>query len=171
MHLNRAEVFLLAIALFGSFGLALWLTAPSRPLISNRDLIPADKWAAHTIATDYALNREAQALGFHTSSALTGYVDSMDRLDKDTVTAKGWLADSTSDGSPSYVLAYVGGKLVASVRTHGQRPDVTGALHLTNRAGQSVAYTMTFACHLGDMPLLVGLNANRYAHLSTKPCP
>lgn len=171
LSLTRFEISLLATLLFGSFGLTLWLTAPGRPLSASHALTPAERLATYPITTEYALHHDAAALGLQISPALTGYVDSLDRLDRDTVSVKGWLADRTGDGAPLYILAFAGGKFVASARTHGQRPDVSKALGLIGRAAQNVAYAMTFRCELGSLPILVGLSADRYTQLTVKPCP
>jgi hypothetical protein len=168
---TRAEILVLAILLFGSFGLTLWLTAPGRPLSASHALTPAERLATYPIATEYALHQNAQALGLQISPSLTGFVDSVERLNGDTVSAKGWLADRTGDGEPSYILAFVGGKFATSARTHGQRPDVTKSLGLTAKAAQNVAYAMTFRCEPGSLPILVGLSADRYVQLTVKPCP
>jgi hypothetical protein len=168
---TRTEILLLLSFLFGSFGVALWLTAPDGPLSFNRSDTPAKRLPTLNIATEYALNRQAQDLGLHTSPGLTGYVDSLVRLDRYTVSAKGWLADRGGEGAPSYIFAYVGGAFVGSARTYGQRSDVTQALNLTGKARQNIAYAMTFRCGLGYLPVLVGLSADRYTQLKTKPCP
>lgn len=178
---SRLEILLLAAVLFGSFGLTLWLTAPGGPLSASHALTPAQRLAAYPIATEYQLHHAAQALGLqdedaqalelHIAPTLTGFVDSVERLNKDTVSVKGWLAARTGDGEPLHLLAFVGGKFAASARTHGQRPDVTKALGLTDKAAQNVAYAMTFRCELGYLPILVGLSADRYTQLKTKPCP
>ena len=162
---------LLATLLFASFGLTLWLTAPGRPLSASHALTPAERLAAYPIATEYALHHDAQALGLQISPSLTGFVDSVERLNKDTVSAKGWLADRAGDGEPLYLLAFAGGKFVASARTHGQRPDVTKALGLTAKAAQNLEYILTFRCEPGSLPILVGLSADQYTQLKVKTCP
>jgi hypothetical protein len=169
--LTRFEGLLLLAFLFGSFSLTLWMTAPDGPLRFKPALTPAERLSAYHIATDYALKRAAEALGLHLSPELSGHVDSIDRLDQYTVNAKGWLADRHGDGTPSYLLAFVGGAFVASSRTNGQRPDVTRALDLTAKARQNIAYAMKFRCGVGYLPVLVGVNADRYSQLRTKPCP
>lgn len=171
LSLTRVELLLLATLLFSSFGLTLWLTAPGRPLSASHALTPAERLAAYPITTEYALHQDAQALGLRVSLSLTGYVDSLERQDRDTVSVKGWLADRAGDGAPLYVLAFAGGKFAASVRTHGQRPDVTKALGLSGKAAQNIAYAMTFRCELGSLPILVGLSGDRYTQLTVKPCP
>lgn len=170
LPLSRAEVFVLAAMLFGSFGLTLWLTAPGRPLSASHALTPAERLATYPIATEYALHHSAEALGLQISPSLTGFVDSVDRLNKDSVSAKGWLADRAGDGEPLYILAFVGGKFAASARTHGQRPDVTKALGLTAKAAQNVEYAMTFRCEVGSLPILVGVSADQYTQLKVKAC-
>lgn len=171
LSLTRAEILLLAALLFGSFGLTLWLTAPGRPLSASHALTPAERLATYPITTEYALHQDAQALGLQVSPSLTGYVDALDRLDRYTVSAKGWLADRAGEGAPLYILAFAGGEFVASARTRGQRPDVTKAQGLTGKAAQNVAYAMTFRCELGSLPILVGLSGDRYTQLTVKPCP
>ena len=171
LSFTRTEVLLLLSFLLGSFGVTLWLTAPDGSLSFNRSDAPAERFSTLNIATEYALNREAQALGLHTSPGLTSYVDTLVRTDQDTVSAKGWLADRAGDGTPLYVFAFAGGEFVGSARTHGQRPDVTKALGLTGKAAQNVAYAMTFRCELGSLPILVGLSGDRYTQLKVKPCP
>lgn len=168
---TRAEGLLLLSFLFGSFGLTLWLTASDGSLKFKAAPTTAERLSRYHIATDYALNRAAEAIGLYTSSELSGHVNSIDQLDPDTVAAKGWLAVRGGDGAPSHILAFVGGEFVASSRTSGRRPDVTEALNLTDKAGQNVAYAMTFRCELGYLPILVGLSGDRYAHLTTTPCP
>lgn len=171
LSFTRAEVLLLATMLFGSFGLTLWLTDPGRPLSASHALTPAERLATYPIATEYALHQDAQALGLQISPSLTGFVDSVERLNQSTVSAKGWLADRAGDGVPLYILAFVGGEFVASARTHGQRPDVTKALGLTGKAAQNIAYAMTFHCELGYLPILVGLSGDQYTQLKAKTCP
>lgn len=171
LSFTRAQIVLLATLLFGSFGLTLWLTAPGRPLSASRALTPAERLATYPITTEYALHQDAQALGLRTSPSLIGFVDSVERLDRYTVSVKGWLADQTGDGTPLYILAFAGGEFAASARTHGQRPDVTKARGLTAKAAQNIAYAMTFRCELGSLPILVGLSADRYIYLMAKPCP
>jgi len=171
LSFTRAEVLLLSTMLFGSFGLTLWLTAPGRPLSASHALTSVERLATYPIATEYALHQDAQALGLHISPSLTGFIDSLDRLDRYTVSTKGWLADRAGDGAPLYILAFAGGKFVASARTHGERPDVTKALSLSGKAAQNVAYAMTFRCEVGSLPILVGLSADQYTQLKVKPCP
>lgn len=171
LSLKRAEILLLATLLAGSFGLTLWLTAPGRPLSADHASTPAERLATYPVTTEYALHHDAAALGLQISPALTGFVDSLERLDRDTVSVKGWLADRTGDGAPLYILAFAGGKFAASAQTHGQRPDVTKALGLTGKTAQNIAYAMTFRCELGSLPILVGVSGDRYTQLTVKPCP
>ncbi len=163
-------VFLLAV-LFGSFFITLWLTEPEVPSApDNRS--DAERLAAYPISESSDLAKVAQDAKLIFSRRLSGHVDVIRRIDERDVGLSGWAADRGGDSTPLKVLIFVAGKLVATTRTEGERPDVTAALHLGLGAQTNVALSANFACRRGDQPIVVVLGGEKqFMHLQSDLCP
>jgi hypothetical protein len=172
-----AFVGLCAVALFGSFSLALWLIEPQQ-LISdkiggNGDVQPSttvpylgstrrlyvEKLAHREVSSDADLPGAAQALGFASSSRMKGYVDGIKRINDREVTANGWLLEAGGDGTPLDLIVFVKGGGGAITRTGDSRPEVATVLGLSSRVGKNVGYHVTFNCQPGEQAVMVGVNA------------
>jgi hypothetical protein len=170
MLLRRASIAVLLISvLFGSFFITLWLTAPSAPTDDRSD---ADRLAAFAISNDSELTIAVQHIPLRPSQNLVGNVDVLTRTSQDDVTAAGWFADRQAGASPLVVLVFDGGPLVGRTLTKGERADVTEAQHLTLGAQRNVIFSITFKCHVGDQPVIVGIgSSHQYLLLQSSRCP
>jgi hypothetical protein len=109
---------LCAVALFGSFSLTLWLSAPQQFISDktggNESVQPTTTVSfpgstrrlyveklAHREVSSYAdLPGTAQALGFDSSNRMRGFVDGIERINNREVTANGWLLDAEVTAPP-----------------------------------------------------------------------
>jgi hypothetical protein len=187
---------LCAVALFGSFSLTLWLTAPQQLISAPQQLI-SDKTGGndsvqptttvpypgstrrlyveklgHQEVSSYAdLQRAAQALGFASSNRMRGFVDGIERINNREVTANGWLLDAEGDGTPLDLIVFVKEGGSAITRTGDSRPEVATVLGLSSRVGENVGYHVTFNCQPGEQAVVVGVNAYKeYLPLVAPKC-
>jgi hypothetical protein len=163
-------VFLSAV-FFGSLFITLWLTEPEVPSkTDNRS--DAERLAGYPISDSSDLAKSAQNANLILSRRLSGYVDSIRRIDEREVELSGWAADRQGDATPLEVLIFVAGRLAATTHTKGERPDVTAAIHLGFGARSNVALTVNFTCRKGDQPIVVVLGKEKqYVPLQSAPCP
>ncbi len=179
---SRAAVVTLALvrwmfyagALFGSFFLTLWLTEP-------RDQIPNDRLDSRTGAgllaaqrvTSYAdLSDAARTAGLRPSRRMRSAIDVVSRINERQVSAAGWLADPEGDGSPLYLVVFIGGVVAATAQTTGERADVARALGLGFGAEKNVAFQVEFGCRPGQQAVIVGVGvARQYLPMVMSPCP
>ena len=156
---------LYAAALLGSFFLTLLLTEPPAPLD------PA-KFLAQRVSSSADLVAAASAAGFRLSPHLRGHVDVLTRLNDREVRIAGWLADTEGFAVPLNLIIFVEGSKVAATQTAGERADVTRALNLGFGAEKDVSYQATFACKLGQRPVVAGLGTHgQYMEIAAPPCP
>ena len=170
---SRLAVYLVVLpaAFFGSFFVTLWLTEPQPPPPpDNRS--DAERLAATPISDGSDLAKAAQSAKLTVSRRLLGNVDAVRRIDERDVTASGWAADREGDATPLEVLVFVGGPLVAAIRTKGERPDVTTAVRLGFGAEKNVAFAVNFECRRGAQPVIVVLGKERqYLPMPSARCP
>jgi hypothetical protein len=167
-HRSSYIAFLLAV-LFGSFFVTLWLTEPQVPNTpDNRS--HAQRLAAYPISNGSELAKSAYEADLIPTQRLDGRVNVIRRLDEQKVDLAGWAADG--NGTALEALVFVAGRLVATTRTAGERPDITAALRLGVGARTNVALYANFTCRKGEQPVVVILgNAKEYLHLRSAPCP
>jgi len=163
-------VFLSAV-FFGSLFITLWLTEPEVPSKTD-DRSDAERLAGYPISDSSDLAKSAQNANLILSRRLSGYVDSIRRIDEREVELSGWAADRQGDSTPLEVLIFVAGRLAATTHTQGERADVTAAIHLGLGARSNVALTANFTCRTGDQPIVVALGKEKqYVPLQSGPCP
>lgn len=163
-------VFMLAV-FFGAFFITLWLTEPEVPSAADARS-DAERLASHTISGSSDLTKSARDAKLILSRQLSGHVDDVRRIDERNVRLSGWAADREGDSTPLEVLVFVAGKLLATTRTAGERPDVTAALHLGFGAQTNVGLSLNFMCVKGDQPILVVLGKEKqYTQLQSDRCP
>jgi len=165
----------MASALFGSFFITLWLTAPdtsSLQPIGGDNRSDAEKLAARHIAGDSDLANAAREIGLHLSARMSGNVDAINRTSARDVSVAGWVADKEGDATPISILVFAGGAVVATTQTKGERPDVTQALHLGLGSEKNVSFSVKFSCQPGDQPVIVGIaTVKQYIPLTSGACP
>ena len=118
---------LYSAALFGSFFFTLWLTEPPKPWVDRSDRA---KLLAQKIGSAQDINRAAENAGFRLSGDLRGSIDSIKRNNAGDVTMVGWLADKEGYAIPLEVVVFTRDGKTASIRTAGERADVTRQLNL-----------------------------------------
>jgi len=169
------QIGLPAAALFGSFFITLWLTArdtPSTQPIGGDDRSDVEKLAAFHISDVAELSKAAYEIGLHSSRRMNGNVDVISRTNERGVTIAGWVADADGDATPTNVLVFAGGVMVATAQTKGERPDVAQALHLDFGSEKNVSFSVKFSCRPGDQPVIVAIAATKqYFPLKSRPCP
>ena len=67
----------------------------------------------------------------------------MARVNDGEVHMEGWLADPQGSSTPLNVLVFMGGSMVATAQTKGERPDVTSAIHLGLGAKENTLFHWT----------------------------
>jgi hypothetical protein len=154
------------VALIGNFFLTLWLT--------NIDIPPGsavERLASGQIANLSDLIEVAVSAGLHRSFQMSGWIDSLSRIDNSEVAITGWMAEP-GEAKPISVLIFVAGKKVATTYTHGERSDVTNGLHSKFAVEQNVMLQANFECASHDRPVIVGLGTSeQYFYLPSPPCP
>jgi hypothetical protein len=155
----------LSAVFFGSLFITLWLTEPD-----NRS--DAARLAGYPIADSSDLAKSAQNANLILSPRLSGYVDSIRRIDEREVELAGWAADRQGDSTPLEVLIFVAGRLVATTHTKGERADVTATIRLGVGARSNVGLTVNFTCRTGDQPIVVVIGKEKqYVPLQSARCP
>lgn len=172
---NRAGiVVLLAVALFGSFFITLWLTGPATvgtPSITD-DRSDVERLAARRISNAADLLIAAKDIGLYPSVRMGGNIDVLRRISEGVVSMTGWVADTRGDATPLDILVFVGGAVAAKTQTKGERPDVTEAVHLDFGAEKNVGFSVSFSCQPGEQPVTVGIGtASQYIPLTSGRCP
>ncbi len=169
------QIGLPAAALFGSFFITLWLTAPDSPgtqPIGGDNRSDAEKLAAFHVSDVAELSKAAYEIGLHPSRRMNGNVDVINKTSEHGVTIAGWVADTEGDATPTNVVVFAGGAMVATTQTKGERPDVTQALHLDFGSEKNVSFSVEFSCRPGDQPVIAAIAATkRYLPLKSLPCP
>jgi hypothetical protein len=161
------QIGLSAAALFGSFLITLWLTAPDTPSLNSA----AEKLAAHHISNDFDSLKAAGEIALPRSQRMIGYIDTINRTSESEVSITGWVADTEGDGTPTKILVFVGGDMVATTETKGERPDLTQALHSGLGSEKNVLFSVKFSCQSGDRFVIVGMSAKEYFPLGPGQCP
>jgi hypothetical protein len=161
----------LAIVFSGSFLLTLWFAdiGPSK----SRDARPGSEQLADRKVSNYSeLSSAASVLGVTPSRRMQGALDGATRSSERDVSYWGWLAGPDGDATPLKIIVFVGGRVVATAQTNGERADVTRLLGLAFGAEKNVAFAVKFSCRAGELPVVVGLGTNRqYFPLPARPCP
>jgi hypothetical protein len=160
----------LALVLLGSFFLTLWLTDIS--LLKSKATRSATEQLADRKVSDYSeLSSAASDIGLMASRRLQGAFDGATRSSERDVRYWGWLADPNGDDTPLNILVFVAGRVVATVQTKGERPDVTRLLGLAFGAEKNVAFEVKFSCRTNERPVFVGLGTDKqYFPLPASPC-
>ena len=84
----------------------------------------------------------------------------------------GWVADAEGDATPAKILVFVGGAIVGSAQSKGERPDVTEALKLSFGSERNTSFSVSFKCRSSEQPIVVGIGtAKRYVVLKSGACP
>ena len=88
------------------------------------------------------------------------------------VNIAGWLADPEGNETPLHILVFIGGSMVATGQTKGERPDVMHAIGLGFGAEKNVAFALQFNCGPGVQPVVVGIGEKeQYIPLQSRKCP
>jgi hypothetical protein len=112
----------------------------------------------------------SQNAGLRYSKEMQWLVDEFNRINEREVKVSGWVADPLGHSTPSKMLVFLGGSLVASGQTSGERPDVMKALHLGH--DENLAFSLAFNCRPGDRPVVLGVGGRKqYVLLVTETCP
>jgi hypothetical protein len=160
---------LAAVVLLASVLATLWLTAPKPPEAPH---LAVDRLLSRKIASYSDLNDAAAAAGLHNADSMQGSVDSVNRTNDREVAIVGWLSDVEGDATPLDILVFIGGTLAAKGQTNGERPDVTRSQGLAFGAEKNIIFQVTFACRVGDQPVVAGLGlAKRYFAVPVSKCP
>ena len=147
--------------LCGSFFITLRLIEPEAPPQRLED---------QRISHYNDLPTAAQNAGLRYSQEMKGSVDGFSRINEGEVKVDGWIADPLGDSTPSKVLVFLNGSLVASGQTSGERPDLMRALNL--RHDENLAFSLAFNCRPGDKPVVLGVGGRKqYILMQTKECP
>jgi hypothetical protein len=177
-----------AAVLFGSFFITLWLTEPEisvapkiaadghsaavAPKIAADGRSAAERLATQRIVSYSDLEKAAQNAGLRLSEQMKGVIDVMARVNEGEVHMEGWLADPQGSSTPLDVLVFMGGSMVATAQTKGERPDVTSFFHLGLGAKENTLFSLDFNCRTGDLSIVVGLDKkDQYILLQPKQCP
>jgi hypothetical protein len=160
-----------AVVLFGSFFITLWLTEPDIPkIVDNRT--DTERLAAQRVSSYPELDAAAASAGLRLSRQLRGNIDVINRINEHEVNIAGWLADPGGNGTPLHILVFIGGSMVATAQTKGERSDVTSAIGLGFGAEKNVAFALQFNCGPGVQPVVVGIGEKeQYIPLQSKKCP
>jgi hypothetical protein len=152
-----------AVVLCGSFFSTLWLTEPEAAPQRLED---------QRISYYSDLPTASQNAGLRYSEQMKGNVEGFSRINEREVKVSGWVADPLGDSTPSKMLVFLNGSLVASGQTSGERPDIIQALHLSHGAEKNLAFSLAFNCRPGDRPVVLGVGGRKqYVLLVTKTCP
>jgi hypothetical protein len=135
-----------AVVLCGSFFTTLWLTEPEAPPQRLED---------QRISYYSDLPTASHKAGLHYSKEMQGNVDGFSRINEGEVKIDGWVADPPlGDSTPSKVLVFLNGSMVASGQTSG------------------LYFSLAFNCRPGDRPVVLGVGGRKqYVLLQTKECP
>jgi hypothetical protein len=132
----------------------------------------ADRLASRKVSNNPELTEAAAAAGLRLSRHLVGFVDRITRIDERDVTMAGWLADPYGDATPLIVMIFVAGEMVGTIRTQGERPDVTKNVGLGFGAENNVSFRVRFGCRTGEQPIVAGLGPKeRYVAMISPSCP
>jgi hypothetical protein len=155
---RSAIIGFLAAILLGN--LVLLLTQPrttsARPDPADHRPI-AERFSSQRVSTLSDLTGAASAVGLALSRRTMGRVEGVSRADARDVTMTGWLVDRYGDATPLTVMVFVGGAMVATTRTEGERPDVAGMVGLGFGAEKNIRYSISFPCRTGEQPIIIGL--------------
>ena len=144
-----------------SFFSTLWLTEPEAAPQRLED---------QRISHYNELPTASQNAGLRYSAQMKWAVDEFSRINEREVKVSGWVADPLGDSTPSKMLVFLNGSLVASGQTSGERPDIMRALHLSH--DENLAFSLAFNCRPGDRPVVLGVGGRKqYVLLVTKTCP
>jgi hypothetical protein len=153
------------VVLVGSFLVTNWI-------LSRNDGV---SWK---FTDESSLAAAAKAAGYQPSQDMVGHVDGVVRIGDGKITANGWAADVTSNGSPITLNAYVKGRNVATFWTNGPRPDITALLKANPKANANAAkntrFEVSFSCIAGDKFFVVATTLTKnYLLLEPRPgiCP
>jgi hypothetical protein len=116
-----------------------------------------ERFAGQKVSTRSDLPAAAAAAGLMLSRRTLGRVEGVSRADARDVTMTGWLVDRYGDATPLTVMVFVGGAMVATTRTEGERPDVARMVGLGFGAEKNVRYGISFPCRAGEQPIIIGL--------------
>jgi hypothetical protein len=153
-----------AAALLGSFFITLWLTEP--------ETSDAAQLATRHISSESDLSKAAREIGLHASQRMDGNVDLIRRKNEHEVNATGWVADIDGDATPTDIVVFVGGSMVKTTTTKGERIDVTHALDLRFGSEKNTNCTVDFSCRPNEQPIIVGIRTTKhYIALKSGPCP
>jgi hypothetical protein len=147
--------------LCGSFFITLWLTEPEAPPQRLED---------QRISHYNDLPTAAQNAGLRYSEQMKESVNGFSRINEREVKVGGWVVDPLGDFTPSKVLVFLNGSLVASGQTSGEHPELMNALHLSH--SENLVFSLDFDCRSGDKPVVLGVGGRKqYILLQTKDCP
>ena len=168
---NMTYVAVGAVVLLGSFFITLWLTEPNNPkAVDNRS--DTERLAAQRVSSYPELDDAAASAGLRLSMQLRGNIDGINRINEHEVNIAGWLAYPEGNETPLHILVFIGGSMVATAQTKGERPDVTSATGLGFGAEKNVAFALQFNCGPGVQPVVVGIGEKeQYIPLQSKKCP
>lgn len=161
-----------AIVLVSAFLMTLWII-DTISIPSPLDNRPEDeRLASQTVPNASELRAAASASGLRLSRRMKGNIDAITRVNPRDVTVTGWLADPEGDETPLNLLVFMGGPMVATAKTKGERPDVSTAIGLAFGAEKNVSFQMSFICNSGDQPIVVGIGKDKqYVPLQSPKCP
>jgi hypothetical protein len=145
----------------------MWLTGFAA--VPESDL---NSFGSNRILNRSDLIEAAVSAGLEPSQRMEGRIESITRVSITDVAVNGWVADRRGDATPINVFIFVRGKKIAATQTDGERADVTSALHLQLGAEENVVLGATFACAIGDQPVIAAITVDkRYMYLPAARCP
>jgi hypothetical protein len=89
------------------------------------------------------MNESARALGLTETTEIAGYVDSVSRIPDGSFRLSGWVLDKAGDGDPLWLVALVGGKILAVTHSAGPRGDIQATFELSGERAANLAFAMT----------------------------
>jgi hypothetical protein len=162
----------LVAAAIGGFVVTLWVTQPRTPTAPADVRADDEKLGSYKILNSGDLIEAAVGIGLASSFQLRANIDTMTRINEREVSISGWLADLEGDATPLAVLVFVGGKVASTVKTQGERTEITRALGLAFGAEKNVAFQAKFACRSGEEPIVAGVGADKkYVRIPSPRCP
>jgi hypothetical protein len=172
MRLNWKIVLALCASLFGSFFMALWLTAapnvqPPAPVFRS-DVLTTLKSTSNA-----DLLKQLSASGFRENSGIIGHIDEFSNQPNRSVRIAGWAADQSGDGSGLLVIIYVDGEPRLTIKTAGSRRDVAKSFNLPENMARNIGFSGTFICEATAQAIGLAINVTRgqYMQLDQRRCP
>jgi hypothetical protein len=126
-------------------------------------LLVLDSWSAWA-RSDFDVAMKIAGLSHAKPNTIVGYVDKVRRDPDGRLTLTGWAVDKLQ-GKPVTILALLDSTFEPVAVTHGPRPDVTKALHMSAEKTKNVVFSgriqRAVDCDMADSVLVVAVNQHK----------